>query len=48
MAAVDKSDLGQFDESEIRVPRGWVLLNFLMDARTGLGRVHGFRVSNRS
>ena len=47
MAAVDKSDSGQFDESEIRDPRGWVLLNFLMDARTGLGRFHDFRVSNR-
>ena len=47
MAAVDKSDSGQFDEAEIRDPRGWVLLNFLMDARTGLGREHDFRVSNR-
>ncbi len=47
MAAVDKSDSGQFDESEIRDPREWVLLNFLMDPRTGLGRVKDFRVSNR-
>ena len=47
MAAVDKSDSGQFDESEIRDPRGWVLLNFIMDARTGLGRVRDFRISNQ-
>ena len=24
----------------------WVLMNFLMDARTGLGRFHNFRISN--
>jgi nanoRNase/pAp phosphatase (c-di-AMP/oligoRNAs hydrolase) len=27
-------------------PEGWVLLNFLMDARTGLGRFKTFRISN--
>ncbi len=27
-------------------PKGWVLLNYLMDARTGLGRFREFRVSN--
>jgi len=27
-------------------PQGWDLLNFLMDARTGLGRFHDFRISN--
>ncbi len=46
MAAVDKSDSGQFDEPEILEPEGWVLLNYLMDARTGLGRFKDFRVSN--
>jgi nanoRNase/pAp phosphatase (c-di-AMP/oligoRNAs hydrolase) len=46
MDAVDKSDSAQFSEDEILNPTGWVLLNFLMDARTGLGRYRDFRVSN--
>ncbi|MES9822789.1 MAG: hypothetical protein ABW150_08475 [Candidatus Thiodiazotropha sp.] len=31
---------------EVLEPKGWELLNFLMDARTGLGRFHDFRISN--
>jgi len=46
MAAVDKGDAAQFSEEEILEPKGWVLLNYLMDSRTGLGRFHGFRISN--
>lgn len=46
MAAVDKGDAAQFSIPEILDPRGWVLLNFLMDARTGLGRFREFKVSN--
>lgn len=46
MEAVDKSDSGQFFEDEILHPKDWVLLNFLMDARTGLGRFRDFRISN--
>ncbi|OIQ96772.1 hypothetical protein GALL_212330 [mine drainage metagenome] len=46
MAAVDKGDSAQFSEDEILDPKGWVLLNYLMDSRTGLGRFHGFRISN--
>ena len=46
MAAVDKSDSAQFTRDEILNPRGWVLLNYLMDARTGLGRFKDFRISN--
>ncbi|MBZ0135676.1 MAG: exopolyphosphatase [Planctomycetes bacterium] len=47
MAAVDKSDSAQFERDEILNPEGWVLLSFIMDARTGLGRFHDFRISNR-
>lgn len=47
MAAVDKSDSAQFTRDEILSPEGWVLLSFIMDARTGLGRFHDFRISNR-
>ena len=46
LAAVDKGDAARFTEAEILDPQGWVLLNFLMDARTGLGRFRNFRVSN--
>lgn len=46
MTAVDKGDSADFTEEEILNPEGWVLMNFLMDARTGLGRFHDFRISN--
>lgn len=46
MAAVDKGDSAQFSREEILHPDGWPLLNFLMDARTGLGRFREFRISN--
>ncbi|EKO3618034.1 exopolyphosphatase [Vibrio metschnikovii] len=46
MAAVDKGDSAQFTRDEVLDSQGWNLLNFLMDARTGLGRFKEFRVSN--
>ncbi|MFZ4535441.1 exopolyphosphatase [Propionivibrio sp.] len=46
MAAVDKADAAQFSREEILDPVDWVLLNYLMDSRTGLGRFREFRVSN--
>lgn len=46
MAAVDQGDAAQFSEDEIINAAGWPLLNYLMDARTGLGRFREFRVSN--
>ncbi len=46
MTAVDKGDSADFTEDEILHPKDWVLMNFLMDARTGLGRFHNFRISN--
>jgi nanoRNase/pAp phosphatase (c-di-AMP/oligoRNAs hydrolase) len=46
MAAVDKGDSAQFSRDEILHPAGWALLNYLMDARTGLGRFREFRISN--
>ena len=46
MAAVDKADSAQFSIEEVLNPQAWTLLNFLMDARTGLGRFKDFRVSN--
>lgn len=46
MAAVDKGDSAQFSMEEVLNPRDWDLLNFLMDARTGLGRFREFRIAN--
>jgi nanoRNase/pAp phosphatase (c-di-AMP/oligoRNAs hydrolase) len=46
MLAVDKGDSAQFTREEVLNPKGWVLLNYLMDARTGLGRFREFRISN--
>jgi nanoRNase/pAp phosphatase (c-di-AMP/oligoRNAs hydrolase) len=46
MEAVDKADSAQFNQEEVLNPQDWVLLNFLMDARTGLGRFRDFRISN--
>lgn len=46
MDAVDKGDSAQFSRDEILNPKGWVLMNFLMDARTGLGRFRNFTLSN--
>lgn len=46
MNAVDKADSAGFSKDDVLHPRGWELLSFLMDARTGLGRFREFRVSN--
>jgi nanoRNase/pAp phosphatase (c-di-AMP/oligoRNAs hydrolase) len=46
MCAVDKGDSAQYNRDEILNPEKWDLLNFLMDARTGLGRYRNFRISN--
>ena len=46
MIAVDKGDSAGFTRQEILDPKDWVLLNYLMDSRTGLGRFREFRISN--
>ena len=46
MAAVDLADSAQYGIEDILKPQGWALLNFIMDARTGLGRFRDFRISN--
>ncbi|MBQ3335312.1 MAG: exopolyphosphatase [Eubacteriaceae bacterium] len=46
MTAVDKGDSADFTMDEILHPKGWVLLHYLMDPRTGLGRFRNFRISN--
>jgi nanoRNase/pAp phosphatase (c-di-AMP/oligoRNAs hydrolase) len=43
---VDKVDSGDLTADEVIDPRGWVLLGFIMDPRTGLGRFRNFTISN--
>ena len=42
----DKVDSGQLTLEDIKNPQGWVLVGFVADPRTGLGRFHEFRISN--
>jgi len=44
--AVDKVDSAKLAMEDIADPQGWVLLGFIMDPRTGLGRFRDFRISN--
>lgn len=46
LEAVDKVDSATLTAQEIADPKGWLLLGFIMDPRTGLGRFKEFRVSN--
>ncbi len=46
LEAVDKVDSATLTAQEISDPKGWMLLGFIMDPRTGLGRFKEFRVSN--
>ena len=46
MEAVDRADAAQLSIDDILDPQGWILLSFLMDPRTGLGRFREFRISN--
>jgi nanoRNase/pAp phosphatase (c-di-AMP/oligoRNAs hydrolase) len=46
MEAVDKADSARFEMQEVLDPSAWVLLSFIMDPRTGLGRFRNFRISN--
>ncbi|MDR0584932.1 MAG: exopolyphosphatase [Treponema sp.] len=43
---VDKVDSGDLSSDEVLDPRGWILLGFIMDPRTGLGRFRNFTISN--
>ena len=46
MEAVDKVDSGNLTIDEVQNPKGWILIGFLMDPRTGLGRWREFTISN--
>ncbi len=46
MDAVDRSDSANLTVEEIQNPDGWILLSFIMDPRTGLGRYRDYAISN--
>jgi oligoribonuclease NrnB/cAMP/cGMP phosphodiesterase (DHH superfamily) len=46
LEAADKADSAQFTRDEILNPARWVMLSFIMDPRTGLGRYRDYRISN--
>lgn len=46
MEAVDRVDSGNLTLDEVMNPQGWILIGFLMDPRTGLGRWREFSISN--
>lgn len=46
MEGVDKADAAKFSKEDILNPKGWDLLSFLMDSRTGLGRYRDYQISN--
>ena len=43
---VDKMDSADLTIDEIMNPSGWILLGFITDPRTGLGRIRNFTISN--
>lgn len=46
LEAVDKVDSANLTFEEVLHPNDWILLGFIMDPRTGLGRFRNFRISN--
>lgn len=46
LEAVDKVDSANLTQNEILHPSQWILLGFIMDPRTGLGRFRNFTISN--
>jgi len=44
---VDKFDSAQLTPEDVTNPQGWMLLSYIMDPRTGLGKQHDYQVSNK-
>jgi oligoribonuclease NrnB/cAMP/cGMP phosphodiesterase (DHH superfamily) len=47
LESVDKSDAAQLTLDDVIHPKGWMLLSYVMDPRTGLAYHHGYKISNR-
>ena len=46
LTAVDKVDAAKLSTEDILQPGDWILLGYIMDPRTGLGRFRNFTISN--
>ncbi len=46
LAAVEKANTADYTREEVLNPQGFDMLNFLLDSRTGIGRIRAFRISN--
>ncbi len=46
LEAVNKTDSANLTKEEILEPNDWILLSFVMDPRTGLGRFRDYSISN--
>lgn len=46
LRAADKIDSARLSKRDVLYPKGWVMLGFIMDPRTGFGRFKNFRISN--
>jgi hypothetical protein len=47
LESVDRSDSAQLSMDDVTDPKGWILLSYVMDPRTGLAYHHDYRISNR-
>ena len=47
LSEVDKIDSAQLSMSDVTEPKDWVLLSYIMDPRTGMGRYHDYGISNK-
>jgi hypothetical protein len=47
LESVDKSDSANLSIEDVTDPKGWILLSYVMDPRTGLAYHHNYRISNR-
>lgn len=47
LEAVDKADSADLSKDDVTRPRGWILLSYILDPRTGLGYQHDYAISNR-
>lgn len=43
----DRVDSADLTVDDVTNPKGWILLSYLMDPRTGLGKLHDYETSNR-
>jgi len=47
LESVDKSDAAQLSVEDVTQPKGWMLLSYVMDPRTGLAYHREYRISNK-